>query len=137
MRLRTSALVFALLATVAVSAQAQSGAIAGSSNNVTPSSDRLGPSLAATSVALRTSSTPSAHSTNRLIPAADGGGGFSTPVKFMIVGGAAFLAGAIIQNDPGTIIMVAGAGVGLYGLYLYLNNPATADLAARADAARR
>jgi hypothetical protein len=38
----------------------------------------------------------------------------------MIVGGAAFLAGAIISGDAGTIIMVGGAAVGLYGLYLYL-----------------
>ena len=38
----------------------------------------------------------------------------------MIVGGAAFIAGALINDDAGTIIMVAGAGVGLYGLYLYL-----------------
>ncbi|HEX2780098.1 MAG TPA: hypothetical protein VHM30_11395 [Gemmatimonadaceae bacterium] len=38
----------------------------------------------------------------------------------MIVGGAAFLAGALIRDDAGTIIMVGGAAVGLYGLYLYL-----------------
>ena len=38
----------------------------------------------------------------------------------MIVGGAAFIAGAIIGDTPGTIIMVGGAGIGLYGLYLYL-----------------
>ena len=39
---------------------------------------------------------------------------------YMIVGGAAFLAGAIIGKDAGTIIMVGGAGIGIYGLYLYL-----------------
>jgi hypothetical protein len=38
----------------------------------------------------------------------------------MIVGGAIFLAGAIIGDDAGTIIMIGGAGVGIYGLYLYL-----------------
>jgi hypothetical protein len=38
----------------------------------------------------------------------------------MIVGGAAFLAGALISGDAGTVIMVGGAAVGLYGLYLYL-----------------
>jgi hypothetical protein len=38
----------------------------------------------------------------------------------MILGGAIFLAGAIIGDDPGTIIMIGGAAVGLYGLYLYL-----------------
>ena len=39
---------------------------------------------------------------------------------YMIVGGAAFLAGAIIGKDAGTIIMIGGAGIGIYGLYLYL-----------------
>lgn len=38
----------------------------------------------------------------------------------MIVGGAIFLAGAIIGKDAGTIIMISGAAVGIYGLYLYL-----------------
>jgi hypothetical protein len=38
----------------------------------------------------------------------------------MIVGGALFLAGAIIGDDAGTIIMIGGAGIGIYGLYLYL-----------------
>ena len=38
----------------------------------------------------------------------------------MIVGGAILLAGAIIGDDAGTIIMIGGAGIGIYGLYLYL-----------------
>ena len=38
----------------------------------------------------------------------------------MIVGGAAFIAGALIDGDAGTVVMVGGAAVGLYGLYLYL-----------------
>ena len=41
-------------------------------------------------------------------------------VAMMIVGGAALLVGAIIGDTPGQIIMVGGAGVGLYGLYKYL-----------------
>ena len=41
-------------------------------------------------------------------------------VAMMIVGGAALIVGAIIGDTPGTIIMVGGAGVGLYGLYKYL-----------------
>ena len=45
---------------------------------------------------------------------------FSRPETLMIIGGAAFLAGAIIGDDAGTIVMVGGAAVGLYGLYLYL-----------------
>lgn len=38
----------------------------------------------------------------------------------MIVGAGALLAGAIIDGDAGTIIMVGGAIIGLYGLYKYL-----------------
>ena len=38
----------------------------------------------------------------------------------MIVGVAALITGAIIGGDPGTLIMVGGAVVGLYGLYNYL-----------------
>ncbi len=46
--------------------------------------------------------------------------GLSQAEVLMIVGGAAFLAGAIIGDDAGTIIMLGGAGIGLWGLYLYL-----------------
>ena len=38
----------------------------------------------------------------------------------MIVGVAALIAGAIIGDTPGTIIMVGGTVVGLIGLYEYL-----------------
>jgi hypothetical protein len=38
----------------------------------------------------------------------------------MIVGFGAMIAGAIIGGDAGTIIMIGGAGVGLWGLYRYL-----------------
>jgi hypothetical protein len=45
---------------------------------------------------------------------------FSRAETLMIIGGATFLTGAIIGDDAGTIVMVGGAAVGLYGLYLYL-----------------
>jgi hypothetical protein len=48
------------------------------------------------------------------------GRGLSQAEVLMIVGGAAFLAGAIIGDDAGTLIMIGGAGIGLWGLYLYL-----------------
>ena len=48
------------------------------------------------------------------------GGRFGRPETFMIVGGAAFVAGLLIGDDAGTVVMVGGALVGLYGLYLYL-----------------
>ena len=46
--------------------------------------------------------------------------GLSQAEVLMIVGGAAFLAGAVIGDDAGTLIMIGGAGIGLWGLYLYL-----------------
>jgi len=41
-------------------------------------------------------------------------------VALMIVGGAALVIGAVIGDDAGTIVMLGGAGIGLYGLYLFL-----------------
>jgi hypothetical protein len=41
-------------------------------------------------------------------------------VALMIVGGAALVVGAVIGNDAGTLVMLGGAGIGLYGLYLFL-----------------
>ena len=41
-------------------------------------------------------------------------------VVFMIVGGAALVVGAVIGDDAGTIVMLGGAAIGLYGLYRYL-----------------
>lgn len=41
----------------------------------------------------------------------------------MIVGGTAFIAGAVIggsNGTVGTIVMLGGAGIGLWGLYRYL-----------------
>ena len=41
-------------------------------------------------------------------------------VPQMVIGGAAILGGAIVGGDAGGIVSLAGLGVGLYGLYLYL-----------------
>jgi len=38
----------------------------------------------------------------------------------MIVGGAALIVGAVIGGSAGTLVMIGGAAVGLYGLYHYL-----------------
>ena len=40
-------------------------------------------------------------------------------VTFMIVGGAMFLAGAVIGDDGGTILVLGGIGLGAYGAYIY------------------
>jgi hypothetical protein len=77
----------------------------------------VGPTLDAATIGIRHSADDAAKSTAN-VGAAVSNGNQSTAL--MIVGGAAFLAGAIIGDDAGTIIMVGGAAVGLYGLYLYL-----------------
>jgi hypothetical protein len=46
--------------------------------------------------------------------------GLGRAKAMMIVGGAGMVAGALIGDDTGQIIMVGGAIVGLYGLWLYL-----------------
>jgi hypothetical protein len=43
-------------------------------------------------------------------------------IPFMIAGGAMFLAGAIIGDDGGTILILGGIGVGAYGAYVYFGN---------------
>jgi hypothetical protein len=40
-------------------------------------------------------------------------------VALMIAGGALFLAGILTDGDAGAVLMVGGAVVGAYGLYLY------------------
>lgn len=41
--------------------------------------------------------------------------------NLMIIGGAAILGGAIVGGDAGNLVALGGLGVGLYGLYIYLN----------------
>ncbi len=41
-------------------------------------------------------------------------------VALMVVGVGAMIAGALIGDTPGTIILIGGAGMALFGLYHYL-----------------
>ena len=47
-------------------------------------------------------------------------GGRSNGQALMIVGGAAILTGIVVGNNAGYAISIAGAVIGLYGLYEYL-----------------
>lgn len=38
---------------------------------------------------------------------------------FALVGGAAVIAGVLIGDDVGTVMAIGGAGLGLYGLYIW------------------
>jgi hypothetical protein len=41
-------------------------------------------------------------------------------VALMVVGVGAMIVGALVQHTAGTIILIGGAGMALYGLYNYL-----------------
>lgn len=47
-------------------------------------------------------------------------GGLQNSQVLMIVGGAAVLLGILVDNDASDVLIIAGAGVGLWGLYQYL-----------------
>lgn len=53
-------------------------------------------------------------------PKAPGKGDTKRNRALMIVGGAGLIVGAIVPGTSGTLIMVAGAVTGLYGLYKFL-----------------
>jgi hypothetical protein len=73
-----------------------------------------GPTLEALSSAVHVSSSPSTT------PYARNGAYQRQNQTLMVLGGASLLVGAIIGGKPGTVFMVSGAVVGLYGLYKYL-----------------
>ena len=62
----------------------------------------------------------SSSQTDRSAPAASVTNHHSQASALMIVGGIAVLAGIITGGSAGPLLILGGAGVGLYGLYLYL-----------------
>ena len=48
---------------------------------------------------------------------------FDRPTILMIVGGALIVTGLVVGGDASPILYLAGAGIGGYGLYLYLQSP--------------
>jgi hypothetical protein len=93
---------------------AQPTTIASTATNDTP----RGPSVASARVASRPLST--ARSTSAAPPLIQNRTSNRNSVALMIVGGAALVVGAVIGNDAGTFVMLGGAAIGLYGLYLFL-----------------
>jgi hypothetical protein len=74
-----------------------------------------GPSIASARVASHAISTPRGAP-----PVLQNRSSNRNAVALMIVGGAALVVGAVIGDDAGTLVMLGGAGIGLYGLYLFL-----------------
>jgi hypothetical protein len=87
-----------------------------------PGEERVtaGPTLSAATVGLRANAAREDLTEQQLAQRAAHHGGPGTSVALMIVGGVAFIAGLIIGGGAGTAVAIAGAAVGLYGLYLYL-----------------
>jgi hypothetical protein len=81
---------------------------------------RGGPALAATVSGVRALEADRAAETGRGVSLAAQRQRFSQAETLMIVGGVTFLAGAVIGDDAGTLIMIGGAAIGIYGLFLYL-----------------
>lgn len=51
--------------------------------------------------------------------------GVDRPTVLMIVGGALIVTGLLVDDEASTILYLAGAGIGGWGLYLYLQAPDT------------
>lgn len=74
-----------------------------------------GPSVSSARIAARHEST-----TRGAPPVLQNRSSNRNAVALMIVGGAALVVGAVIGDDAGTLVMLGGAAVGLYGLYMFL-----------------
>ena len=77
-----------------------------------------GPTVQSAMVGIRTS--PTVDASSRALQRRGTRPNMGRDVAFMAVGGAAIVAGAIIGDDAGTVFMVGGAVLLLYGLYQYL-----------------
>ncbi|HUQ21014.1 MAG TPA: hypothetical protein VM099_15450 [Gemmatimonadaceae bacterium] len=76
-----------------------------------------GPTVSASQAGIRAPATSRALSTSA---AKDAHMGAGRNVALMVVGGAALIIGAIMGDTAGLLIAVAGAAVGLYGLYNFI-----------------
>ncbi len=80
-----------------------------------PAAVPAGPSMVAATAGIHAN-----VATTNATRAADHHGGLGTGGALMIVGGAALIVGLIIGGSAGLIIAIAGAALGLYGLFLFL-----------------
>jgi hypothetical protein len=106
--MRFLAISFCALALVPAASNAQQ------SNQVSPK----GPTLQAAAVGFRVNEAKVDASTRVTAPLVARHQG--QDVALMAVGVGAMIAGALIEGTAGTIIIIAGAAMALYGLYHYL-----------------
>ena len=76
--------------------------------------DRLMPTQAA--VTLTSHAQPIVLKSNTIEPVMINRGG---GMGYMLAGAALFVAGLVVDGDAGTIMVLAGAGIGAYGLYVH------------------
>ncbi|HEU4748686.1 MAG TPA: hypothetical protein VFS56_09310 [Gemmatimonadaceae bacterium] len=76
-----------------------------------------GPTIESAAIGIRFAPSTDAAATQRRSTRRSG---VSRSVVLMIVGGATMVAGSFIDGDAGTIFMVGGAIIGLWGLYNFL-----------------
>jgi hypothetical protein len=114
----TTAIALALLATPAA-AQQQPFAVdpaPATAAALTPAPATLGPTYTAAQLGVHQDlAAPTALNGEAFLPKRREGRALA------IFGGAAFIAGLIIGGDGGTVIAIGGAGLGLYGLYVWLH----------------
>jgi hypothetical protein len=112
------ALAMGLLMAVSTPVAAQDGKAGGRAAAGVPAAG--GPTQAAASVGVRAPDRAGAATDEALESFQGSRSSNKQATTLMIVGTAALLVGAIIGGDAGTIIMVGGAVIGLFGLYRFL-----------------
>ena len=130
----------ALLVAAVTSVFAMAGQAAAQSLTSPPPSPSVAPALLGTAIVPTAPATPAAtpvvHSLmldQRAVGLARRSDSAPAPVlkresgstrantAMMIVGAAAVVLGAAIGSDAGTVLIIGGAGIGLFGLYRFLN----------------
>jgi hypothetical protein len=106
--MRLLAISICALGLIPAASRAQQAAVA--KNGPTFAAASVGFHVSGASVDAGTSVTPAP-----LVPRHQG-----QDVALMVVGVGAMIAGAIIGDTPGTIILIGGVGMALFGLYHYL-----------------
>jgi hypothetical protein len=113
--MRFLAISFCALALIPAASGAQQSA---APQATLPALQATGPTLQAAAVGFRVAETKVDAST--AVTAAPIRRGAGRDVALMVVGVGAMIAGALIGDTAGTIIIIGGAGMALYGLYNYL-----------------
>lgn len=116
MRVRMSML-FALLLLAAPAAFAQDARVTSDEPAKPTLQERLMPEAASALLAPVKSEEPRTAAAEGEVASAVQTRGTGTGL--MIAGGALFVAGLLIGDDAGTVLAVAGAAIGAYGLYIY------------------